>query len=44
LQNLLPADLVDTITEDDDPEQLDRWFDLSQTANTLAEFRANAGI
>jgi hypothetical protein len=44
LQNPVLIDLVNAINASDDLEELERWFDLSLTANTIAEFRANAGI
>lgn len=44
LQNPLPLDLLDAINDCEDQSELDRWIDLSVVANTLAEFRANAGI
>jgi hypothetical protein len=44
LQNPLSPDLVNTISECNDPDELDRWFQESLTANTLAEFRANAEV
>jgi hypothetical protein len=44
LQNPLPPDLINTITECDDPEQLNSWFHEAITANSLAEFRAHAGV
>jgi hypothetical protein len=44
LQNPLPRDLVSALNSCEDMTELDRWFDLSQTATTLAEFRANAGV
>lgn len=44
LQNPLPAELVNTVNGCTNLVKLERWFDFSQTATTLAEFRANAGI
>ena len=44
LQNRLPRDLVAAVNESENMEQLESWFDLSQTANSLAEFRTSAGI
>jgi hypothetical protein len=44
VQDPLPADLVERINRCKKMRDLERWFDLSLTANTLAEFRAGAGI
>jgi hypothetical protein len=44
LQDPLPSDLVERINRCKKMSDLERWFDLSQTTNTLAEFRASAGI
>jgi hypothetical protein len=44
LQNPLPTDLVSVVNASEDLDELERWFDLSQTANTLAEFRAQANV
>ncbi len=34
LQNPLPADLVNAVNASDDLNELERWFDLSQTVDT----------
>jgi hypothetical protein len=44
LQTTLPHDLVETVNDCEDMNDLERWIDLSATANSLTEFRANAGI
>jgi hypothetical protein len=44
LQDPLPPDLIERINRSKKMADLERWFDLSQTTSTLAEFRAGAGI
>ena len=44
LQNPLPMDFVNAVNSCEDLTELQRWFDLSQTATNLTEFRANAGV
>lgn len=44
LQNPVPVELIEAVNSCADLDELERWFDLSQTANTLAEFRADAGV
>jgi hypothetical protein len=43
-RQLLPADLVEAVNGCDDQHELDRWFELTVTTNSLAEFRAGAGV
>jgi hypothetical protein len=42
-QTPLPADLAAAIAALNDLEEVSRWFDASQTADSLAAFRAAVG-